>query len=453
MKIKNTITVLLLAIILVSCAPAVTAVKAVPTETSIPTSTFTPVPPTPTFTPTPKPENIADTKDLSKWVDDYVHAYGGTVLVNGVEMDANQLIDEIRNNSGVFLSSKTINESEYSFLVVNGAPLAIRKDGEKWQKSTIKILADWQGLKIGSLYGGNNTTDQDFVNILKLQKQEFNLGVIYQGMNCCVENQKGVFTLDILRYLVKETKNSNMSLMLHSIVWSWEIPEWLKNTASKDEWSNSLREYIKVVLSETKGESPVVIVVNEYKNPKDTIYQKLGTDYLEMAFQEARTVSPSAILIYNDYENETIAGSRYKLTMDVVKQLSEKSLLDGVGLEMHLSGSKPPSKDDVILAMKSYGLPIYLTEFDVNMRDVQGDSKTRMIKQAQIYKDIMDACIESQVCKYIVPFQLGDKFSVWENDPKFFGYSKNADPTIYDDDLRPKPAYYAIIQSLYEHVP
>jgi endo-1,4-beta-xylanase len=450
MKTKK-LWVIVVVLILVSCAPAVIAIP--PTETAIPSSTFTPIPPTLTVVSTPTPENISDAKDFSKWIDDYVHAYGGKVMVNGAEMDTSQLTDEVRKNSGNFTSVKTINGIDYSLLVVNGVPLAIRQNGERWQKVTIKILADWQGIKIGSFFGGNNTTEQDFQNILKIQQQEFNLGPIYQGMDCCVENQKGIYTLDTIRYLVKESENSKMSLLFHPLVWSSEIPNWLRSTESKDVWSNSLKEYIQTVMAETKGTNPIVVVVNEYRNPKDVIYQKLGAEYLEMAFQEVRAVSPSATLIYNDYQNETMEGSRYQLTMDVVKTLSGKSLLDGVGLEMHLSGSTPPSKDDVILAMKSYGLPIYITEFDVNMRDFQGDINTRMTTQAQIYKSIIDACIESQVCKYIIPFQLGDKFSVWENNQKIEGYSKNADPTIYDDDLRPKPAYYAIIQSLYEHVP
>jgi endo-1,4-beta-xylanase len=206
------------------------------------------------------------------------------------------------------------------------------------------------------------------------------------------------------------------------------------------------------VLSATRGTNPTVVVVNEYKNPEDSIYQKLGSGYLEMAFQEARVDDPSAILIYNDYANETKAGYRYQLTMDVVRTLKAKALIDGVGLEMHLSGTAIISKDDLIVAIKSYGLPVYLTEFDVNMGDVQGSPNTRMVKQAQIYKSVVDACLESQVCKYIIPFQIGDRFSVWENDPKFSGYSKNADLTIYDDDLRPKIAYYAIVQSLYDHI-
>ena len=50
MKIKNIVTVLLVASFLASCAPAV---KVVPTETAVPTLTLTPVPPTPTLAPTP----------------------------------------------------------------------------------------------------------------------------------------------------------------------------------------------------------------------------------------------------------------------------------------------------------------------------------------------------------------------------------------------------------------
>ncbi len=51
MKIKNIITVLLVTIILASCA---SAAKVVPKETAMPTSTFTPIP-TSTATPTPIP--------------------------------------------------------------------------------------------------------------------------------------------------------------------------------------------------------------------------------------------------------------------------------------------------------------------------------------------------------------------------------------------------------------
>jgi len=61
MKVKNINTVLLVALILTSCAPAVTVVSQ--TETAVPMSTFTPIPLTATVTPTLSPENLEPTRE------------------------------------------------------------------------------------------------------------------------------------------------------------------------------------------------------------------------------------------------------------------------------------------------------------------------------------------------------------------------------------------------------
>jgi GH35 family endo-1,4-beta-xylanase len=154
MKINNAIPVLLFAIVLVSCAPAA---EVVPTEVIVATSTFTPVPTaTATITPTPAPENIADAKDLSRWVDEFVQAYGGKITVNGLEMDSSQLTDEIRRNGDNYLVKKQVNEVEILFLVVSGVPLAIRTSRE-WSATTLKELAGFNGMKIGmTISGGEN---------------------------------------------------------------------------------------------------------------------------------------------------------------------------------------------------------------------------------------------------------------------------------------------------------
>ena len=146
MKIKNIVTVLLVASFLASCSPAA---KVVPKETIVPTLPFTSVPPILTITPTPTPENITDAKDLSVWVDEFVHAYGGKVTVNGVEMNASQLTDEIRKNGEKFTQGKQVKGIEFSFLVVNDIPLAVLNDG-KWNKTTIKFLDDVVNMRFGS---------------------------------------------------------------------------------------------------------------------------------------------------------------------------------------------------------------------------------------------------------------------------------------------------------------
>ncbi len=147
MKIKNIITVLLVTFILASCAPAA---KVVPTEMAIPISTFTPAPTaTATITLTPAPENIADAKNLSVWINDYVHAFGGKVTVNGIEMNASQLTDEIRTTGEKFTQTKQVEGIEFSFLVINDIPLAVLNNG-KWNKTTIKFLDGVVNMRFGS---------------------------------------------------------------------------------------------------------------------------------------------------------------------------------------------------------------------------------------------------------------------------------------------------------------
>lgn len=61
MKVKNINTVLLVTLILTSCAPAVTVIS--PTETAVPMPTFTPIPLTATLPPTLTPENVVPTSE------------------------------------------------------------------------------------------------------------------------------------------------------------------------------------------------------------------------------------------------------------------------------------------------------------------------------------------------------------------------------------------------------
>jgi GH35 family endo-1,4-beta-xylanase len=105
---------------------------------------------------------------------------------------------------------------------------------------------------------------------------------------------------------------------------------------------------------------------------------------------------------------------------------------------MHIDATYPPTKDEIIKAMKSYGVPVVITELDVDISDVA--TKDRLLKQAQIYRTIFEAALESDSCKGIFMFQIGDRYSWLETD---LGKS-NADPTPYDDNLNPKISAYVI---------
>jgi GH35 family endo-1,4-beta-xylanase len=96
--------------------------------------------------------------------------------------------------------------------------------------------------------------------------------------------------------------------------------------------------------------------------------------------------------------------------------------------------------------MKSYGVPVVITELDVDISGIT--NQDRLLIQAQIYHTIFEAALDSGVCRAIFMFQVGDKYSWLETDLK----RSNADPTPYDDALNPKMAYYAIVQVLFDHL-
>ena len=160
----------LLTVVLSGCSPASTPVPSPFTPSPIP-PTFTAIssatPTTaPTVTPTPAPENLADAKDLHVWIDDYVNAYGGTVSVNGVEEDANQLLGVVKANPGGFIERKTIKGHETLFFVVNDVPLGIQNDGT-WRSILARDIADAKNAQFAMPVLSFQLNNPDFVNVIK----------------------------------------------------------------------------------------------------------------------------------------------------------------------------------------------------------------------------------------------------------------------------------------------
>lgn len=146
-------------------------------------------------------------------------------------------------------------------------------------------------------------------------------------------------------------------------------------------------------------------------------------------------------------------GSKTLHTKRIVERLRGEGLIDGVGVEMVLFGDRMPNYQDITETLKSYGLPVYVTEFQIIMTNVPGSQEERMARQAEFYYNVVRAILNSGNCHTIIFFHQSDKVSPWENEPDLYEYSKKADPTLFDDDYRPKPAYYAVLSALTEYEP
>ena len=95
------------------------------------------------------------------------------------------------------------------------------------------------------------------------------------------------------------------------------------------------------------------------------------------------------------------------------------------------------------------GVKIYITEMDVDLDLLQSKYPTQAARwnyEAGIYRDMLEACLESGACASFTTMDISDSMSAivtscpgcW-NKP-----APNGDPVLFDDDFFPKPAYFAV---------
>lgn len=253
-------------------------------------------------------------------------------------------------------------------------------------------------------------------------------------------------------------EDHQMSIQAHHYVWGEEkwLPEWLKNgNYSPDQLLELIHQHIQTVGSHYKGRIKQWTVVNEAFTRKQHLYNLHdwwadhtggGYTYIDQSFIWARQADPSAVLILNDFDNEGTNATSNAMYEYVRGALGRGVPIDGIGMQMHIDGSRPPAKDDVIANMKRFsdlGLQIYVTEFDVNMHDVRADTATEDKIQAQIYYDMTRACIESKVCHSFSFLGITDK-ETWYN---YVGFHDGR-PLLFDRQYQPKPAFYSLRAAL-----
>src|SRR5205085_8838735 len=95
--------------------------------------------------------------------------------------------------------------------------------------------------------------------------------------------------------------------------------------------------------------------------------QIIGPDFIAKAFEYAHEADPDAILRYNDYSLENPAKRQKLITL--IKSLQAQGVpVMAIGSQTHVSVSSPSfeEEDKVLTELETLGLPIHITELDVN---------------------------------------------------------------------------------------
>ncbi len=182
----------------------------------------------------------------------------------------------------------------------------------------------------------------------------------------------------------------HMLIVGHTLAWHNQTPAWVfraddgrqlqgTNEADRQILLDRLHEHIQTVVGRYKGRVKIWDVVNEALNDSnsesDTNMLRrqspwvriLGQEFIEKAFQWAHEADPDCILRYNDYSIEN--GPKRQRLVTLIKSLRAKNIpVMAIGSQTHANLIWPTAEleDEALTDIASLGLPIHITEMDVN---------------------------------------------------------------------------------------
>ncbi len=241
--------------------------------------------------------------------------------------------------------------------------------------------------------------------------------------------------------LVSFAKAHGMEIHGHTLVWYNALPGWVKTSAVEDR-EGIMREYIDRVLTRYADDIPLWDVVNEaFENDGtyrySTWFEAMGESHIDIAFEQARASAPNARLIYNDYDVAWAGPKADAMFTMLEEQLEKGTPIDGVGFQMHLESDFNlfSEVEANFQRAANLGLDIYITEFDVS--EVSGFT---LEGQAEIYRRVLDVCLNQPNCKGFQTWGFSDMYT-WRG---------GRSPLLLDEQYGPKPAYLAVQERLTE---
>jgi thiol-disulfide isomerase/thioredoxin len=184
--------------------------------------------------------------------------------------------------------------------------------------------------------------------------------------------------------------------------------------------------------------------------------QIIGPDFIAKAFEYAHEADPDAILRYNDYSLEDPA-KRLKL-ITLIKSLQQQHVpVMAIGSQTHVTVSSPSfeAEDQALTEMETLGLPIHITELDVNC--AQGGQRSASAdignNAATTQGDLVEDANQRLADAYAGLFRAFVKHDKFVKVVTFWGandavsWRANGKPLLFDANNQPKPAFQAVIRT------
>ncbi len=272
-----------------------------------------------------------------------------------------------------------------------------------------------------------------------------------------IESQQGVFNFADGDKLISFTTDYIMVLRGHCLLWHAQLPGWLgagstgyenNNGYTRDSLLSIMKNHIFSVVGHFKGQIKEWDVLNEpfegNGSLRKSIWQSvIGDDYIDSAFVWAHQADPDAILVLNEYGNETWGSTKADGMFNKIKALVDKGVpIHGAGFQCHVT----LGESNFTMISKNFkryydiGVKCYITELDIAIPSAKMGTEAAWEQQGRDYVSYVKLMTETDYCQGIMVWGYSDKFS-WI--PEHSGFTKG-EACLFDEMLKPKTAFYAV---------
>ena len=360
----------------------------------------------------------------------------------------------------------------HSTFNLTGLRIGVPASG-KWDESQngyytrpgLAALATPHQVTIGTEFAAWILSDPRYCRSMQ---REFNLAILSEFSSPAIWLGPGQYDFSALDQAVDYASSHGWRIRASHLLWGNPdvLPAWLKNGHyTRDQYIQIMEQYIKDVVGRYKGRVQEWSIANEatdrsFSPGADFWNDKIGPGYISLAFISVRQADPEGLLIFNDDNNQAPQDAGSTRAVDkmyaTVKQLKMDGVpIDVVGIETHLflpwNSQVRLDKSKVIATMQKFaalGVRIDVTEMDVDLARQPGTQAEKWAFEADVYRDMMEACLESGVCDSFATWGISDATSWISCASNGCLHEKNADPLMFDPAYVPKPAYFAVRDAL-----
>jgi endo-1,4-beta-xylanase len=278
-----------------------------------------------------------------------------------------------------------------------------------------------------------------------------------------IQPEEGEFSFNGGDKIHKFTKENEMVMRGHTLVWHNQVPDWFfedeeGKVVSKKVLLKRMRKHIEKTMEHYKGDVDSWDVVNEAIDPSSSKtdglrnsrwYQIAGIDYIKEAFIHANKVDPEAKLYINDYSLLSDPAKRdimYNLVKDL---LADGIPINGIGMQGHINIESPSisTMKKTLEKFASLAVDFQITELDLsvytnNSQSYESFSEELAVEQSHRYSEIFKLFKQySDSITNVTLWGIADDHT-WL---KGFPVERNNWPLLFDQSLTAKAAFWGVV--------